>query len=105
MEGHMAMEIKPPVSQGPIVGPEDQTEIAATQDNSGGEQGGIDTSGNVEISSNTLMAMKQVGTETKGFLDTTEGFLRQMIGDQLEGKGIQNEDPSIGILGGPGTQA
>src|SRR5918996_3344579 len=97
------MDIKPPISQGPIVQP-DQTQIDAPHDKKSEQQAGHSTAENVQTSANTAQAMKQAGIEMKGSMRTSELFLRQALADQLETKVGQNEGRSTQLLGWPESQ-
>lgn len=98
----MGMEIKPPISQGPIAGPEDQTGIDAAHETVSTENPA--PVANPGVSPNTVLAMKQVGTQMKGFMNTTEGFLRQRLAGELEGAGAHDES-SAALMDFPMTEA
>ena len=97
----MGLEIKSPISQGPAVGPNDQIGIDAPPDKKTGEQEGSTTAGNAQTTSNTVQAMKQAATETKGSMNTSGRFRQQELANQLEKKISQNEGGSAGLLKSP----
>jgi hypothetical protein len=63
------MDIKPPISQGPMISP-DQTDIDAAHDKKTSEPPANPTTENVQTSANTSQAMKQAGTEKKRTMKT-----------------------------------
>jgi tetratricopeptide (TPR) repeat protein len=103
MEVYIYMDIKPPISQGPIVQP-DQTPIDAAHDKRSGEQTAKSTAENVQTSANTVQAMKQAGVERKGSMKTGELFLKQALAGQLENKVRQNNEHSAELLAWPKSQ-
>ena len=90
------MDIKPAVSQ-PIVQTDDQTKVEAVSVKKSGEQeGNTNTAANAQSSATASHAMKQVGTETKGTMRTSEQALQKALNDQL-GRSTQ-------LLGWPESQ-
>jgi tetratricopeptide (TPR) repeat protein len=96
------MEIKPQMSQGPIVRPDEQVEIEP-QEKKSVEQESSASAGNARSVSNTD-GMRQAGTEMKGSMKTTGNFLQQQLIGQLETRVSQNEGRSTQLLGWPNSQ-
>src|SRR5262245_47182522 len=97
----MAMDIKPSMSQGPTVVPQDPVVSDPALDKKSTEQEVNATAGNTQTDSNTVNAMKQAGTETKGSMATSGKFLQQELANQLEKK---NEERSAVLLKSPKFQ-
>jgi tetratricopeptide (TPR) repeat protein len=100
----MGMDIKPPMSQGPIVRPDDQNEIDSADDKKSEAQEVSATAGDAQAISNTVQAMRQAGTEAKGSMKTSENFLQQALTEQLDRKLGQNEGSPAGLLAWPKSQ-
>ena len=74
------MDIRPSTSQGAAIIPGDQNEIA---DQKSVPQEGSASSGDAQVPSNSVQAMKQAGTETKASMKTSEIFIQQQLAGQL----------------------
>jgi tetratricopeptide (TPR) repeat protein len=93
------MDIKPSTSQAPIVRPNDQTQIDATQVNKSGEQVENTAKENSENSPQQFQAMKHAGTEKKGTMKAGEHYLQHALSNQLDAR----PGPSK-LLGWPDSQ-
>ncbi len=77
------MEIKPPLSQTPIVQTNDPAEIEGPVNKNAEQKGNTETASNTQTSPAAAHAMKQAGTELKGTMKTGEHLMQQALSDQL----------------------
>src|SRR5262245_16568835 len=82
MKEGAVMEIRPSTTQGTIITTDEQNQIPADIQKSGSQDGSA-SAGNTETTSNTAMAMRQAGTETKASMKTSEIFIQQQLAGQL----------------------